>query len=334
MRALGSCDNPFPQYGLLGLREETYNSRHPDASRSLPIEDNLIFANGNAPWSTFICGSQGAGKSHSLSCLLENSLLSTSPAGENPKPLAALVFHYDKFTGHESTQLCEAAYLCSAAVPVRVLVSPSNFHVMHKLYRNLPGLPKNGPKPQVLPLYLQEHQLNVSRMMTLMAMKEDARTPLYMETIYKVLRDMSIEKKGGSGLDYLDFKSRLTRQGFSGRQNGSLKLRLDLLESVLAHPVQSARSRALLDDIFKSAQGTLTIIDLSCPFVNENDACALFTICLTIFMENRADCGRVIALDEAHKVSTIATSFPCCLKALTLDSSSQSQERPRNSRNN
>lgn len=300
---LGLQENPFPQYGLLGVREATYSARYPDISGDLSVEENLIFTNGNAPWSTFICGSQGAGKSHSLGCLLENSLLSGSPAGENPRPLAGLVFHYDKFTSSGCTQLCEAAYLCSSGVPVRVLVSPSNFHTMNKLYSHLPGLDKDKPKPQVLPLYFQEDQLNVARMMTLMAVNDEERVPLYIEVVHKVLRDMSAEKKGASGLDYSDFKKRLACQGFSSAQNAPLKLRLQMLESFLAHQVQSRRSKALLEDIFKSAQGSLTIVDLSCPFVSEGDACALFGICLSIFMENRGDCGRVIALDEAHKVS-------------------------------
>ena len=38
---------------------------------------------------------------------------------------------------------------------------------------------------------------------------------------------------------------------------------------------------------FQADQGTLTIVDLSCPFVNENDACSLFTMCLSLFMENQ-----------------------------------------------
>jgi len=32
-------------------------------------------------------------------------------------------------------------------------------------------------------------------------------------------------------------------------------------------------------------QGSLTIVDLSCPFVTENDACVLFSICL-LFLGN------------------------------------------------
>ncbi|KIW88694.1 uncharacterized protein Z519_10740 [Cladophialophora bantiana CBS 173.52] len=294
----------FPQYGLLGMREQTYNSSVPDTAGTLSLDDDLVFANMNAPWSAFICGSQGAGKSHSLSCLLENSLLASSSAGENLRPLAGLVFHYDKFTSSESTQLCEAAYLCSSGIPVRILVSPSNIHAMHRLYRNLPGLPKDAPRPEVIPLYFQENQLNVTRLMTLMAIDDQGKIPLYMEVLFKVLRDMTVERKGAGGVDYLDFKDRLLGKDLSSQQSGPLRLRLEMLESFLADKDQPAQAMALLKDMFKSAQGSLTIIDLSCPFVNENDACTLFTICLSIFMENRGDCGRIIALDEAHKFLT------------------------------
>lgn len=303
MTQLGSLEpSAFPQYGLLGVRQQSYGGQRSDAG-VLPIQENLIMANMNAPWSTFICGSQGGGKSHTLSCLLETSLLTSSP-GENPKPLAGLVFHYDHFTSAESTQLCEAAYLCSAGVPVRVLVSPSNYPTMHRLYNNLPGLPDGSPKPQVMPLYIKEEHLSVNRMMTLMLMNDISEPPLYMEVLYQILRDMAREGNGSPGLDYTDFISRLSQQGFSSQQKGPLNLRLQLLEAFLADRVQTQESSALLDDVFKSAQGTLTIVDLSCPFVNENDACALFTICLSIFVEHRADCGRIVAIDEAHKVTT------------------------------
>ncbi|KAJ9609134.1 hypothetical protein H2200_006905 [Cladophialophora chaetospira] len=300
----GPGDKLLQQFGLLGMRKQTYNCRYPDMSQMLSPEQNLVYANMNAPWSAFICGSQGAGKSHSLSCLLEIALLVSSPAGENPRPLAGLVFHYDKFSGSESTQLCEAAYLCSTGIPVRVLVSPSNVHAMRKLYRNLPGLAENAPRPEVMPLYFQEHHPNVSRMMALMAVQEGKAIPLYMEVLVSVLREMMMENEGASGLNYLEFKDRLARQEFSPEQKRPLKLRLELLESFLAHHQQTEQSAARLERMYDSAQGTLTIVDLSCPLVTDSDACALFTIVLSIFVENRGDCGRVIALDEAHKFLT------------------------------
>ena len=54
----------LPQYGLLG-------SFHPDSCPQLKGPgDDRIFVNTNIPFSAFICGVQGSGKSHTTSCLL------------------------------------------------------------------------------------------------------------------------------------------------------------------------------------------------------------------------------------------------------------------------
>ena len=58
--------NFFPQYSLLGTYCPTSQ-----ASSSAPSEkDRRLFHNTNIPFSAFICGLQGSGKSHTLSCLL------------------------------------------------------------------------------------------------------------------------------------------------------------------------------------------------------------------------------------------------------------------------
>jgi hypothetical protein len=297
----------LPQYGFMGIRSTTYRAgkaQQPAEVNDSPSEHDLVYANTNSPWSAFICGSQGGGKSHTLSCLLENCLLSPCPAGRLPKPLTGMGFHYDGFTSHSSTQFCEAAYLCSAGVPVTVLVSPSNIWAMEKLYGNLPGLPADAPRPTVRPLCLKETQLNVSNMMTLMSIEAGTHTPLYLEVLYKILRDMAIESKGRPGIDYQRFKYLLEQQRFAREQASPLKLRLQLLESLMQVPqtYAPAVSSTSAEDIWKFVPGSLTIVDLSCPFVNEQDACSLFTICLGIFLENRCEGGRVVALDEAHKV--------------------------------
>jgi hypothetical protein len=108
-----------------------------------------------------------------------------------------------------------------------------------------------------------------------------------------------MESKDDVGLDYLNFKDRLREQGFNRMQEGLLKLRSSLLESFLAGTEQLRGAAALLNNMFNSAQGTLTIVNLSGSFVNQNDACALFSICPAIFVESRDQCGRVIAMDEA-----------------------------------
>ncbi|KAF6236955.1 hypothetical protein HO173_004834 [Letharia columbiana] len=67
-----------------------------------------------------------------------------------------------------------------------------------------------------------------------------------------------------------------------------------------------ARQRAKIAKagIWSFQPGSLTIVDLSCPFVDESAACAMFNICLALFLEDRQEAGRIVALDEAHKFMT------------------------------
>jgi hypothetical protein len=115
-----SADIPSTQYGLLGGNIDMLH--HGGDQRG----DPRVFHNVTSPSSVFICGSQGSGKSHTLSCLLENCLIPSS-AGVLPKPLAGVVFHYDTFSSDTGGSPCEAAYLSSSRdVKVRVLCPPTN----------------------------------------------------------------------------------------------------------------------------------------------------------------------------------------------------------------
>ncbi|MCJ1308201.1 hypothetical protein MMC25_001854 [Agyrium rufum] len=307
----------LPQYGLLGERASTV-SNQPDGSGTASVtqttspliqshkqpsgaeHDNRIFLNINAPWSAFICGSQGSGKSHTMSCMLENALL-PSGLGRLPEPLAGIVFHYDRFGSYTSTQVCEAAYLASSGIPVKVLVSPSNYWKMNDFYTNLPGLPKHIKKPEVIPLLFRDEQLDSERLMTLMAVKtKEGSIPLYMEAILRILRQMAIEGRGSKGLNYQKFKLCLEAESFNRDQNGPLKMRLALLESFMT-TLQTKVPVDKISSAWKFEPGSLTIVDLSCPFVDDGIACSLFSICLALFLENREKVGRIVALDEAHK---------------------------------
>ena len=76
-------------------------------------------------------------------------------------------------------------------MPVRVLVSPSDFYKLKAIYENLPGL---QGKIKVVPLLLKESQLNTQRMLRLMAFSDkDGAVPLYMEVIIQILRQMAME---------------------------------------------------------------------------------------------------------------------------------------------
>ncbi|KAI9818281.1 MAG: hypothetical protein M1826_001426 [Phylliscum demangeonii] len=301
-------DAVFPQYGLLsGVLSWLSAPGSGDSTRleTERLRDPRIFLNVNTPWSAFICGSQGSGKSHTLSCMLENCLLPSGKLGRLPKPLTGLVFHYDPFNTYNLGQICEAAYLCSAGIPVRVLVSPSNVWNMKRAYEKIPGLPPKALRPVVQPLLLQERDLSIDRMMRLMAVStDDGPAPLYIVSICKILREMAKEARGAPGLNYQLFKQKLRDGGFSDKQTDPLKLRLEILESFMDIDPQTHQVRRSQQNLWKAAPGSLTIVDLSCPFVDKDNACLLFDICLALFLEQPGGTGRVVALDEAHKFMT------------------------------
>lgn len=126
-----------------------------------------------------------------------------------------------------------------------------------------------------------------------------------------ILREMAREAGDTPGLRYSAFKNRIEKEKLLPGQEQPLKMRLQLLESFLvvqeqnqSEGQQKHKSKAKKQlPVWEFDPGSLTIVDLSCPFVAENDACALFNICLSLFLEDRSSNGRIIALDEAHKVS-------------------------------
>ncbi|KAE8152218.1 hypothetical protein BDV25DRAFT_138033 [Aspergillus avenaceus] len=302
--------NQITQYGLLAgstsIRDSTESEDDSPLTR-LNRDPRLLY-NVSHPSSIFICGSQGSGKSHTLSCILENCLI-PSNAGGLPNPLTSIIFHYDTFISDTSGSPCEAAFLSSdPGVQVRVLCSPTNTHSIRGTYSRF-----NIP---VDPLELDESHLNTKRMMDLMAVgQDDGSIPLYTHTIKRILREMRIEqqRKKGSGIfSYQDFKGRLMSSSLTTAQLAPLKQRLDTLESFMPQEQVSPwkrRARPSLSnwESWEPVPGRLTIVDLSCPCIAPETACSLFNICLGIFLEQDPSIGRVVALDEAHKYMDAST---------------------------
>ncbi|KAK8206131.1 hypothetical protein IWZ01DRAFT_410759, partial [Phyllosticta capitalensis] len=292
-RALSGTPAAFTQYALLGHER----AAAPPASDLEPL-----FLNTNAPFSVFLCGSQGSGKSHTLSCILEGCLLREPDAaaiGRLPQPLEAIVFHYDAWSSGVDDGgggICEAAHLASQGIKVRVLVSPSNYWALERAYRK----EVRGGRVEVGVLKLSEADLSAKRMLTLMAFDgHEGKVPLYMEVIHRILRDMGAAAQGRSGFNYTLFKQLLDAERFTPDQRGPLNLRLQLLESLMYLPAMGAPKG--VTSLFATEPGTLTIVDLSDPFIDPSSACTLFDLSLSLFLEHGSSTGRVIALDEAHK---------------------------------
>lgn len=282
----------FEQYSVFG--HELRSAGRPQ----LLHEEIPIFLNTNAPWSAFLCGSQGSGKSYTLSCILESCLMQSSSLGRTSSPMAGIVFAYDP---HASNMACEAASLASH-LPVNVLVSPSNYLDMKQMYEKL------GCKGRinVQPLFLNQSNLNTKRILKLMAFGGgDGPTPLYMEVLINILKEMRIGKSEAvHGFDYALFLAKIRDQKFDAMQKGPMNLRLSLLDSFMDTGSFAAKLPANKSkNLFEAKPGSLTIVDLSDPFVDPPSACVLFDICLALFLENRSAVGKLIALDEAHKVT-------------------------------
>ncbi|ROW10495.1 hypothetical protein VMCG_01744 [Cytospora schulzeri] len=289
-KATSSKNQVFSQYGLLAGVET-----------GAGIEEMLHF-NIAAPSSIFICGSQGSGKSHTLSCLLENCLFQ-SQANELPRPLTGIVFHYDTFICDDAGSPCEAAFLSTnPLVKVRVLCAPTNVKTIKQTYSRF-------PRVTVEELRIDEKDLNTKRMMDLMSVKSGGNTPLYMHVAKRILKQLRYmeQHSAGGGFSYADFRKMLDKEDLTDQQRVPLEQRLENLESFMARAQESGGKK-----IFRTVKprgndwtprpSQLTIVDLSCPTMDPEGACQLFNICLSLFLEqDPIKVGRVIALDEAHK---------------------------------
>jgi hypothetical protein len=283
----------LPQHSLLGF----HVGEHPSIDQKEPI-----MLNTRAPNSVFLCGSQGSGKSFTLGCILENHLLPDARYGRLETPVAGIAFHYDTDAGSAA----EVASLCSRGIEVNVLVSSSNYEVLNEAYQKLAT--EVGGHITVDRLLLKDRDLNIGRMHKLMAFDESAdNVPLYVAVIHNELRRMSINNEPFS---MRALEQKLEGTNFAPGQRNMLDMRLALLRSFMAN--NASKKHRSGRELFKIKPATLTIVDLSDPFIDTSMVCTLFDICLGLFMENKPKDGLIVTLDEAHKylnTSTGTTNF-------------------------
>ncbi|KAF7344954.1 p-loop containing nucleoside triphosphate hydrolase protein [Mycena venus] len=259
----------FPSRGLLGTSA-----------------GKRVYFNTNAPSSVVICGVQGSGKSHTVSCLLECALIADPRVGKLPEPLSALVFHFDM---QDTGRPCEAAFLSSPAAhlnnvnlpQVTVLCSPSNVNRRRRAYASLAHV-------RVEPLCLSERDISADRMLAIMGCDNLDTMPLYMHTALLIIRNMGVE-----AFSYPEFKRRIGLERLDGKQKAMIELRMHLLEAFLQ---PGARD---IESYFTA--GGLVLVDLTDPFLDGLTAAVLFDIVLGWFTQWQTAYGKLVVLDEAHK---------------------------------
>ncbi|TFY69603.1 hypothetical protein EVG20_g3065 [Dentipellis fragilis] len=296
-------ENDIVQYGVLGK----ILGRTSQGSCSVP-QDSRLYVNTNAPLSTFICGVQGSGKSHTVSVLLENMFIRDYfPIGELVNPLSGLVLHFGE-TG-SAARPCEAAFVGRSDLPgvkyapsVVVYVSPSSLKRMTKLYESL------GKSVRVRPLYFEDSELDAAAFLSLMAVSSSDSAPLYMHVLLSILRGLGDKFSTSAFLRELESK----KANFNPGQLSSLQQRLDLLQTFM-----KPRGVESLGPRFKRAR--ITIMDLSDPFIDSASACGIFEVVLRQFERADVGTGKVLLVDEAHKyLSQTKTATGLTKSLLTL----------------
>lgn len=135
-------------------------------------------------------------------------------------------------------------------------------------------------------------------MLQLMQVDESAQGPLYLGEVQRTLREIWAEHEE---FDYKLFKTRIEKHSdLDFAQRNMLNMRLGILEWFL-----DLKGEHRENVVFRP--GEVTIMDLSCPFVDANTACIMFRCGLQRYLQTDAS-GKMIVLDEAHKVCDWAGS--------------------------
>ena len=124
--------------------------RSADAMGEIHPPDPEVYLNTSEPFCVCCVGLQGAGKSHTLSVLLENCLLSLPRSADRPlvrlqQPMAAMVLHYDD----NISCVCEAIGLTD--------ISPALLHC-----KQAHALPKENMTILVSPSYYLARKVSSS----------------------------------------------------------------------------------------------------------------------------------------------------------------------------
>jgi hypothetical protein len=152
------------------------------------------------------------------------------------------------------------------------------------------------------------------------------------------LENSGPKAKTETQFSYQSFRDRLQLESFTEAQWEPLRIRLSLLESYMeqAEPAKGKKTvqrnmnngnqrngqnsaakfdtihlvdDAKVEDTLIGEAGCLKVVDLTDPHLDTAGACALFDLSLAVFIKS-TKAPKVIALDEAHNVSSTSSRPP------------------------
>ena len=256
-------------------------------------------------------GVSGAGKSHTLNCVLESCLL---PFPEEciiriNQPQAALVFHFDQ----SPQSLCEAVGLarsdgslcrllgpqsprrCLSKECAIILVSPAFFRQRVVFYGN-----SEAGNVTVKPFMFAWKSLTADHVKRMMLRDDYATTapPPYISTLLGLLRRY---QRAGALPDFPAFLQSVGDACDIKGLGAPLRQRLRLLEAFVAESAENSHMLNSEDISSTVAPGKLVILDLTDPLLSSMDASVVFDVALDHFRNTPLRCGKVLALDGAYK---------------------------------
>lgn len=259
-----------------------------------------VFIHTHEPFCFAAIGVQGAGKSHTLGCVLESCLLPFNLEGWFclDKAMTTLVLHYDQNTA----SVCEATGLLAPSVPILgescqvpksaavVLVSPSFYEQRKAFY---------GDHCTVRPLLFDWESLTADHIKRIMRVQE-SDNQLYVSSFLSLLRKY---QRRNVVPKFDDFIAEVREVCCVRGQSGPLDQRIALLESVVA---QSTINRGLVQeslDLLKAVHSGKVVIvaDLTDPLLSRDEVNGLFQVLTEQFRAMPVKNGKLLALDEAHK---------------------------------
>ena len=119
--------------------------------------------------------------------------------------------------------------------------------------------------------------------------------------------DYGRDQRCGDGAGWADEGCRVASVFFQGRRAATETLRVTTFPlrafsgGLLECQKSKGKGAGPVKQHFK--EGRVTIIDLTDPFINTSAASALFDIALSLYLETSIPSGKLLVLDEAHKVS-------------------------------
>eukprot|EP00588_Corethron_pennatum_P029592 CAMPEP_0194337410 /NCGR_PEP_ID=MMETSP0171-20130528/76192_1 /TAXON_ID=218684 /ORGANISM="Corethron pennatum, Strain L29A3" /LENGTH=610 /DNA_ID=CAMNT_0039101177 /DNA_START=326 /DNA_END=2154 /DNA_ORIENTATION=- len=266
-----------------------------------------VFLNTHEPFVLTTIGVQGAGKSHTTSCVLESCLVPFEPGNivKLKAPMVSLVLHYDQNT----TSICESAGLLLAnsqihehmmktgttvnSVPKSkavIMVSPTFYRQRKAFY---------GDRVIVRPLLFKWKSLTADHIKRIMRIN-DGDNQLYVASFMDLLRAYQRKDIVPSFLSFLEEVRRICN--IKGQQ-GPLDQRIALLESMVAESSKNADLQDEGVDLASccSAKYSLIIADLTDPLLSKEEANGMFQVLTEQFRVLPSKGGKVLCLDEAHK---------------------------------